>query len=264
MSKPIVAITFVLVSAVFGILSGTGILLYDIDSTSFNSSPSFFVWLFFVCLFMAYLPIVFVQGLIIVKDLWRQAVCSGWLLVSLLIFLLLFLLPGVVPKYFDGIGPSFSNEIYKDRVGYIVLLGGFFSLPAILALLLSADAIGALNADDSNFIECYNRRKGSLEKSMLLTGLAIGLGTLTTAALQNAVVPSSGIAQSSFPKIITIIYGSYFSLLLGMLYAPSKSALNSYSSLFIDKIIPLPRMAESEWGSSYEKRRLARDFHGGE
>ncbi|MEO0836715.1 MAG: hypothetical protein AAFY16_12220, partial [Cyanobacteria bacterium J06642_3] len=99
-----------------------------------------------------------------------------------------------------------------------------------------------------------------------IIGLIIGLGTLATGGLQNALIAfykASGIdTQGVFPSILTVIYGGYFTTILIVLYLNLERSLVKLAKSFIKRCINLRGLWKKSWAEEYEKHKKAEEWLG--
>lgn len=259
-------ILFLLAVVLGGFLAGNMLLLVGWPSTplvqTFIGTPEFLIWLYLVSLLFAILPLCAIYGTIIVIQLYSKGQRLSWRsLLALLILLVLFFLPFMTLAHFPKVLPPVDLPSFEARVETVTLFCGVCATPAAIGVLLMPGAIQQLNSDSSSFSKRYFQAKAQLNGLLGAIGLIIGLGTLTTGALQRALsvfYQASQLADdNAFPPILAIVYGAYFSVILILLYWPLEQGLHRRAKQFLDTHIPLPVPTSEDWEKVYAKRQIA-------
>lgn len=260
-SQSIGALLLVLLA---GFLSGNALLLISWPQTPqvqyFTSTPDFLVWLSLVSVLFAILPLCALYGVIVAIRLraWRRK-HTGQLLLALSTLLVLFFLPYITLANFPDIFPPTDLPTFELRVNTVTLFCGLCTTPAAISLLLLHRCIQALDPNHQRFTTDYFQTRAYLNGLLGVIALTIGLGTLTTGALQNALVTlyaEFGIGNENvFPPILTAVYGAYFSFILVLLHWSIERALVDAGEQFLDIHIPLPALTSEAWSTMQTKRQ---------
>lgn len=261
LSQSIGTLLFILL---VGFLGGNVLLLVGWPQTLqvqyFTSTPNFLVWLSLVSVLFAILPLCALYGAIVAMRLraWSRK-HRGRLLFALSILLVLFFLPYITLASFPDIFPPADLPTFELRVNTVTLFCGLCATPAAISLLLLHRSIRALDPHNPKFTAAYLQARTHLNGLLGVLALIIGLGTLTTGALQNAlavVYAEFGIGNENvFPPILTAVYGAYFSIILVLLYWPIEKALMDAGQQFLDAHIPLPALTSERWYAVQTKRQ---------
>ena len=254
-----------------GFLVGNVLLLWPWPTTAqvefFTGTPEFLVWLSLVSVLFAVLPLCAFYGLSVAMRLQRTVgPFSRRSLFALFILLLLFLLPFGTLAHFPDIFPLVDLPSFELRVNLVTLFCGICAEPIAISLIWLGLAIHQLRPEIDTFPEIYFLAKRDLSGLVGAIGLIIGLGTLTTGALQNALAvlyEEFGLANNQvFPPILAVVYGAYFSLILVVIYWPLEKALLDRASKYLDIHIPLPPLAAANWSERHSLRQQAATWLG--
>jgi hypothetical protein len=253
-----------------GFLVGNALLLVGWPQTPqveyFTSTPDFLIWLSLVSLLFAILPLCALYGTMVAVRLriWSRRY-KGRSLFSLSLLFVLFFLPYTTLSHFPEILPPVDLPTFELRVNIVTLFCNLCAVPAAISLLLLHPAIKRLDPDSPQFLPAYFQNRTQLNGLLTAFALIIGLGTLTTGALQNALTAlytefNIGSQGNTFPSILTAVYGGYFSLILLLLYWPLERALAEVGQQFLDSRIPLPQLTSDQWKDLHDKRQQARSW----
>lgn len=258
-----------------GFYGGSTLLLDNWGNTQnenlFTDTPEFLVWVVLVSILFSILPLCFVYGCLSFRELnWS---CKEFkkveylipFILSLSILVFMFFIPSIIMGKFRGGPPDYNLDSFQSKVNLVVLLSGISALPAIINLAYLNSYIKKLSPWQPDFLEEYFKVKKQLEVLLGIVGLIIGLGTLATGGLQNALtvfLAASGNTVRAFPPIFTIIYGGYFTTILIVLYLNLERSLVRLAESFIRRHINLRRLWEKSWAEEYEKRKKAEEWLG--
>ena len=137
-------------------------------------------------------------------------------------------------------------------------------VPATTSLVLISRSIEALSPRKPNFPKEYLKLKDQLEVLLGIIGLMIGLGTLTTGGLQNALATlfkeiGSGL-DGAFPPILTVLNGSYFTTILLVMYMSLERTLTEVAKSFVEIHITLPELNSNSWMTEYERHKQVEEW----
>ena len=91
-----------------------------------------------------------------------------------------------------------------------------------------------------------------------ILGIVVSLATLATGALRNAVSTIS--PPNSYPPVLVILYGAYFSFIVALVYVPTFTYLNAVGrqihTLFFDLTVP----TDEGWKDWNDKQKAFEDY----
>ncbi|MEO0373018.1 MAG: hypothetical protein AAF329_00035 [Cyanobacteria bacterium P01_A01_bin.17] len=203
------------------------------------------------------LPFVFIQGMMVFCKLWpvRVSLQTLWFLA---ITLLLFLIPGWVTKSFDAIFIQDEIPTLAFRTGIVVYLAGMACFPSVLGLAALMQQAIQLSPMSEPFLQRYFTIRRSLNSFILLIGGVIGLGSLTTGGLQNALQAHD--ASAAFPPEVTFVYGAYFSLSLSVFSLPIAWMLQLKGNVYLNHYLPMRTLDDNNWAETCALREQAREW----
>ncbi len=257
-----------------GFYGGITLLLDNWGGTNneklFIKTPEFLVWVVLVSILFAILPLCFIYGCLSFRELnWSILKKVEYLipfLISLSTLVFMFFLPSIIMYKFREGTPDYDLDSFQFKVRLVVFFSGIGVLPAIINLAFLNSYIKKICPRKDNFLEEYFKVKKKLEVLIGIVGLIIGLGTLATGGLQNALTvflkASENIEQLPFPRIFTIVYGGYFTTILIALYLNLERSLVKLAESFIKRHINLPRLSDKSWAETYEKRKQVEEWLG--
>ncbi|MEO0848944.1 MAG: hypothetical protein AAFY50_21320 [Cyanobacteria bacterium J06648_1] len=265
-----------LIMLLSGFLGGNALLLsYWKDTPEvklFTGTPEFLVWLILVTILFAILPLCAIYGYWSFKKLnlsFQELMQKDFLIPlipSFLILLTLFFYPSIITDKFAEVFPKHNLPSFEFRVNFIVLFSGLCALPAIMGITILNSYIQRISSNNNNFLKEYFKAKEQLDVLLGIVGLIIGLGTLATGGLQNALTAfykaSGSNIQGVFPPILTVIYGGYFTTILIVLYLNLEISLVELAKSFIEQQIELPEVQEKSWVEEYKKRKKVEEWLG--
>jgi|GEM_PF-5653751 len=267
MQRALTNIFFPLTILLIGFLAGNNLLLVGWQRTQqinyLTSTPEFLVWLALVSILFSILPLCAIYGFLCIQKLRKNrfSASSVW---SLAILLILFFIPSITMGNFPEVFPKADLPSFKLRIDLIVLFCGVCATPAAISITLLNSYIQTLSPQKFDFPNEYFKVRDQLDGLLGSIGLIIGLGTLATGGLQNALAAyykASGIvAKGVFPPILTVVYGGYFSVILILLYVSLERSTVELAKSFIDLHVQVPNLDSDSWVSAYEKRKKAEEW----
>lgn len=267
MHRALTNLLFPLTIVLMGFLTGSSLLLVGWQQTQpikyLTSTSEFLVWLTLVSILFAILPLCAIYGFSCLQKL-RISRFSASSLGSLAILLILFFVPYLMMGNFPDVFPEADLPSFRLRVGIIVLFCGMCATPAAVSIALLNSYIQTLSPQKADFLNEYFKVRNQLDGLFGTIGLIIGVGTLATGGLQNALAAfykaSGVITEGIFPPIHTVVYGGYFSVILILLYVPLEKSMEELARSFIELHIQLPNLDSDSWTSVYEKRKKAEEW----
>lgn len=267
MQRALTNIVFPLAILLIGSLAGSSLLLLGWEQTTqiqyLTSTPEYLVWVALVSILFSILPLCAIYGLLCIQKLRRNRFSVSSIF-SLAILLILFLIPYVIMGSFPQVFPTADLPSFKFRIDLIVLFCGICATPAAISITLLDSYIQKLSPQRVNFPSEYFKVKDHLDGLLGAIGVIIGLSTLATGGLQNALAAfykvSGTATKGVFPPILTVVYGGYFSIVLLLLYVSLERAILRSARLFIDQHIQMPNLDSDSWPSAYEKYKKAEEW----
>jgi hypothetical protein len=234
------------------------------------SKPEFVIWTVMIGAFVALALICFLYSRAILTDLRNKFSQSAdwrlhlwYLIFAAIIFVGLSAFRAPIDPFMTRLGP---------RTTIILLIGLISVWPAFCGMWLIQSALIAMkiridppgpSAGQPGTKEKLGEILSDLVyvRRILLTLLlavasVIGLTVLATSALRNAIlvgVPKDAQA-SKFPITYVVLYGLFFTVVLGLVYTPAYLALQARGRQFVDKVHPIPESGQLK-GEEYTGRQ---------
>jgi TRAP-type mannitol/chloroaromatic compound transport system permease small subunit len=82
--------------------------------------------------------------------------------------------------------------------------------------------------------------RSALSTLLLIVGSVVGLAALATGALRNALLAYLPKAADEFPIAYVVLYGLYFTAIVGLIFVPVYVALQGRAREIINRIYPIP------------------------
>lgn len=165
---------------------------------------------------------------------------------------------------FPEVFPKADLPSFKLRIDLVVVFFGICTTPAAISIILLSSYIKTLSPRRTDFPTEYFKVRDRLDGLLGSIGLIIGLGTLATGGLQNALAAyykaSGTVAEGVFPPILTLIYGGYFSTILIVIYVFIERSMAELAKSFIDLHMQVLSLDSESWDSAYEKRKKAEEW----
>jgi hypothetical protein len=105
----------------------------------------------------------------------------------------------------------------------------------------------------------YTYLRDSLQRLLRVVGATIALSTLSTGALQQALV-ENGPESQSFPSELVLLWGAGATVLLMLAYVPAYLSLRALGLRLISHLLPMPALGSSEWFDWDAKRKSLSAF----
>jgi hypothetical protein len=108
--------------------------------------------------------------------------------------------------------------------------------------------------NEINDPEEYLKFHRELQRFLSILGITVGLTTLATGGLRNALI-AFGMDASFFPQTVVLAFGAYYTLLIALVYIPVYNYLMDAGRKIRDSRVPgLFSKTLDEWGTSYKVR----------
>ena len=263
-------INLLLTTCLISGLTGAGLLLLGWPKTesiqTFVHSSPFIIWLIFLCVLFALLPVALLHGALELKRLY--AATSLRFSVNILWFFIVALglcfVPSAVTRQFHEIFPRQQVATLAIRMDIVNVLCILATLPSFLGLSVLAHTIHKLSPKATNFADRYFDARKSLEGFVFAIGSIVGAGTLATGGLQQTLQAhvEAGFTQSSFPPELTFVYGAYYSFVLFVISLPTEMLLHEKGNQFVSQHVSMPPIHSPGWSDSYSLRQQVMGFFG--
>jgi hypothetical protein len=254
----------------------------DRRSTQFISKPQFVLWLIIFCAQAA----VWVLALVPITRVTtrafqtlRQSHQLAWhtaagMIVSASLLLVLAVAfsipPGQLPHTgpFRGLaralrqlpqGDQWPLRHHTEKIDLIAGCGFLVGLVAIAGIWLTGMAFRPLARDGAPTaatLRAFLQQRNDLNTLLAIVGAIVGLGTLATGALRNAIVA----VHIAFPSVYVLIFGLYYSGLIALAYAPSYLAMKAAGERIRDKGAELVAPCDKTFVEVIAKRRALEDL----
>jgi len=251
--------------AVGGFLLGLGIMYFrawsDPDSKNFVQSSSGSLWIFLIAAQVAFWAVVAIplwSGLRTLHSAFRDLL-SDSRLQSLLFAGILVALLSVAPRVLPRIDDPLLYHTWKIALisAMGVLVVGVPALVGMFWVRVVADSVARQEPDRDGAEYIYLRE--SLQRLLRVVGAAIGLSTLSTGTLQQALVQNSG-GSRAFPSELVLLWGAGATVLVMLAYVPAYLSLRGLGHGLIARLLPMPALGSSAWFDWDAKRKSLSAF----
>jgi hypothetical protein len=253
-------------SAVLAAAIGAAIILYDAhtgtDSPKFVKTPQFTVWLFLIITQTAVFALVAVPLWKTLRELKRHLV-EKWveILMTSVVFAIVFGIPFVIRSK-----PEFKFEFplnhHHVKIGILGFIGFIIALSTAIGIWVVHVALRNIfmrEEPGERHIVGFLQYRDYLQRFLSIAGAILGLTTLATGALRNALI-TYGVDPTYFPSELVLGYGLYYSALLALTYAPTYASMIRVGRLIRDALCPLPSSDTQAWRDWYSNRRILDDM----
>lgn len=249
-----------------GAAVGACILLYDSgfppESKRFVESPQFMVWAFLICVQTAFFAVVAAPVWISLRRLKDYFIGNRpEIVLSSLLFMLLFVVPFMIPRFLEL---GWRSPLAHHGLKIMVLAGfGFvIAFSVVVGIWLVHTALRTLLADsgsDEKQVASYLGLREQLLRFLTILGTMVGLVTLATGGLRNALL-AMGTSAKDFPSELVLVYGLYFTALLAVTYAPTYVTLTSVGRRLRDKLCEFPSPESGSWADWHSNRKSVEEM----
>jgi hypothetical protein len=249
---------------------------------AFISTPQFLVWVMLLCGQAAFWALAIVP---LYRTL-RSLVCElraeeslttktiAGITLSALAFataaVLFAFAPRILPSrlasrtHYPGHWPLPSHT---PKLTILTAIAIVIALAAIVGMWMAGIALQWLASKGTADLETLNRflvLRTTLNGLLTLTGVIVGLGTLSSGALRNAVLalnpPAPAKPLFEFDAQYVLVYGLFFTGLLAIAYAPSYLALRTTGTWLRNNAYPLPDPGTPTFSAVLKERETFDDF----
>jgi hypothetical protein len=151
---------------------------------------------------------------------------------------------------------SYPLPHHDAKLLVLNLLGSAVALAGVAVLArvhfaLRHDAFEATAAGVSDYL----RLRAVLQQALAIEGAILGAAILAAGALRNVVVAWHNGDDSTYPPEYVLLWGTFFTLLLALLYAPIYRRLLETGRRLVESSCPLEDPTSPDWLAAYEKRK---------
>jgi hypothetical protein len=108
-------------------------------------------------------------------------------------------------------------------------------------------------------IERFVALRNALQQFLLVGSTVIGLTTLATGVLRNALL-TNGLNPTRFPPELVLLYGAFFTAVIALAYVPAYKALVGTGRRMVQLVLPMPEPGTPTFGTWYSARKLLLEF----
>jgi hypothetical protein len=137
------------------------------------------------------------------------------------------------------------------RIGILYAVIAVAIAPAVIAIVRVGRRAGEDAVDPPDLV----RWQGHLRAVLASLGGLVALGTVTTAALRNAILAVPGARPTDFPGERIVMFGAALTVLLAMIYVPNAAKLRDRAAEVVDQAAPVP---EQLTGDGWQDRLTTR------
>jgi hypothetical protein len=301
------AITAPVAAALLAILAVAWVILSGARSTdvgeAFSSTPEFLFWLLALggqaAVWLVALPYVLATAWQRGRDLRAHGALGALALVSVGLTALILL--AIAVRFTVGARDNSNGDLrgvpngdtwplpnHTDRVGPLVLFAMLVVIAAVIGMWLGGIALREIARNPSvDDVPRFVALRNEINTLLTIAGVLIGLGTLASGLLREAVLATNeiGLAQKpetqpfarieddpstalveayrtalEFDPKYVALYGLFFTVLLALAFAPVYLALRSAAHELREHTLPLPPPTANEFDEVRGKRQALDDF----
>ena len=239
---------------------GSGLLLYRARETpasqQFVETPQFLVWLFLIGAQVALWALFILPLGRTLRKLKAHFAGHTWeILGAASLFTMLLAIPAILPARYGSHSPLAYHRV---KVGLLYAAGSTLALLAAVGLWLVRAALqrlGGTPVEPVHHLAAFIRLREQSQWFVTMAATVLVLATLGASALRNAILTVAPDTAKTFPPELVLLYGTYFSLLLALAYAPTHLALQATGRYLRDTYCPMPQPDSASWVSWYTHRK---------
>ncbi|MEM7125690.1 MAG: hypothetical protein AAF702_05155 [Chloroflexota bacterium] len=253
------------IAAVVGIVVG-GILFLagsqvNPESAKFVKTPQFITWYLLILILPAYWSIVVIPLWQSVGDFDQPKRTTFITVLGSALVIIVGLAVEPILTYATGSG-SFSFvesplAYHWIRMSILMTLGLATVAPAVTGIWYvsrTASQIASQSRIHNEHIEALVWLRVRLQWYITVLGIVVGLVTLATGALRNAILAFDPIQKTTFTVEIVLVYGGLFTLLLAFVYVPVHQSLLRVGRYVRDEAFPINSLSRSNWDEWFSRR----------
>jgi len=241
------------------VLITAGVLLIDWNaspaSEEFVKDVRFLIWAILICAQSALWAILALPLWSSVRRLYAESGASRALVrrIALPTAVIVVLTAGFVFFYSPAV-PSYPFAHHQVKLLGLSVVGFGVALLALIGMwLVEAASAQLASVPHEEALPVYLRLRGDLRRFLGAAAAIIGAATLSTGALRSAIL--ANVPGASFPPEYVLYYGGYFSVLIGLAYAPAYLSFREVGHQLLEALLPLPRDGSSSWADWYANRK---------
>lgn len=229
------------------------------ESQAFVTSPEFVTWFFVNEVLFAFYPILAVLLWGPLSQLRKYLYPNILEIVGAsLILFVLFLFPHVAGTPVIKLQPL-PLEHAKAKMLLLMVIGYLASaLPLSVGIWLTHAAIREpfdQAAQAGSDIKEYIRLRDYLKRFLAAFGALLSLFTLAGAAFRAAALASGAVHEGSYPPVLLILLGVYYTLLIAVVYLPAHLSLAWLGQRLLDRYFALPSPGSEGWAEKHAGRK---------
>jgi hypothetical protein len=225
-----------------------GFILMDSQATAesriFVSKPQFLIWLFLFSSQFAFWAIIASPLFTELKQL-KNHFQANKLEISITFIASLVLTIAYLYFFaFVHLPKELPLAHHRLKVWTLTIPGflmAFLALSGIWLVYIASRNLGSNSRPDENAITEYLQLRKQLDFFVMIAGILIGMGTLTIGALRHALRSLEKSELVIQPEVI-LLYGAYFSLLMALVFVPTRVAFQSTGEHLRDSLFPIPKI----------------------
>ena len=109
-------------------------------------------------------------------------------------------------------------------------------------------------------IKKYIGFRDYLQQFLMALGILLSLFILQSAGYRSAAIASGATTAASYPSVLLLLVGAYFTFLIAILYFPAYLDLVSAGKRLLNACFPLPAPGSVSWTEQYAKRKSLEDL----
>jgi hypothetical protein len=173
-----------------------------------------------------------------------------------------------LPEHLARYPETFPLSHYQSKIGVVVALVLAMGLAGVCGIWIAglrADRLFRGDADVADELADFLHLRRTLTMLLGCVATGIGLATLATGALRQAVLAMNGLLAPgetafAFDQQYVLLYGLVFTGLLAVAYAPSFLALKDAGNRLREATLPLLPPGDPAFGERVDARKRLDDF----
>jgi lysylphosphatidylglycerol synthetase-like protein (DUF2156 family) len=225
---------------------------FSSEPLPFRETSRYPMWVFLIAIACASCPIVWSHGTSALAKLpahrppMLEALAYGAWTIALTVGLLV--VPAALPS--RGSPPvPLPNLGLRLAVVYLAVI--LAAAPGTIAMYRIWEACQRGDGEVADLVAW----RSILQSQLAALGALIALGTLTTAALRNALLAAFTTRPDDFPAEYVLLFGAGLTVVVALLYAPPSERLRRRAQAMVDEAFPVPNQLEGDWQQQLQRRR---------
>jgi hypothetical protein len=233
------------------------------ESRQLILTPEFLTWFFFNEMLFASYPILIMVLLKPILKLKNQLAKYKFEIVgSVVILLVLYLIPQVFGNLYIRL-TNIPLEYVGEKLMILMVVGFFVStLPTLIGIFLTQAAISDtfVNTPVENEVEKYIEYRDQLNQFLMILGAMLSILIIIGAALRKVAIIAGAVTEVTYPIIYLVNMGTYYTLLIALIYFPAYQTLVSAGRRLLDACFPLLAANTQSWLKQYTDRKALEEL----